>query len=154
MLPDTLVICGTNMNIGDKVTNSFHKGDHSVGRIIESNGDGCYKVIGFRSDDTLEYRAGRWYSLAYINLINEVELQETTNKMDNGKVCDDEIPKKLSVMERISASADDKVLIKAGYMQGGEYTHKAKELAIVLFLKSQQPELVRIATEELADVQD
>jgi hypothetical protein len=63
----------------------------------------------------------------------------------------DDIPKTLSVMERIKETPDRKTLIKAGYLANGEYTQKAKDAATILFLESQTAKLVEMATEELAE---
>lgn len=66
----------------------------------------------------------------------------------------DDIPKTLSIMERIKETPDRKTLIKAGYIAAGEYTQKAKDLAIILFLETQTSKLVELATEELAETKE
>lgn len=65
-----------------------------------------------------------------------------------------DIPKTLSVMERVKETPERKALIKAGYIEKGEYTQKAKDLAIVLFLETQETKLVELANEELAEVKE
>lgn len=66
----------------------------------------------------------------------------------------EEIPKKLSIMERLTASDDDKVLIKAGYLADGELTYKAKEVISALQFESFKTQLVEQAQMELDEAKE
>jgi len=74
--------------------------------------------------------------------------------LPNPMIQDNKIPKDLSIMERLTASEDDKVLIKAGYISQGDLTPKAIQLIAMLNYKALKAQLVEVAKEELADAKN
>lgn len=82
------------------------------------------------------------------------QLTEKEKPMSECSSYDSDIPKDLSIMERLTASADDKVLIKAGYLANGELTSKAKNVIAALNYQALKAQLVTTAQAELDDAKE
>lgn len=87
------------------------------------------------------------YSMSGRGLLLESINNQTT--MQN-----EEIPVTLSVMERITADADTKTLIKAGYMKDGNLTKKATDMISVLQFQAFKAQMVTAANEELTEAKE
>lgn len=142
-----------NLKVGDKVRFSMtaalggflveRRGHTGTLSSISSNGESCLVRLDSRGE------------IAGAVALSCLELLEPTKPLiENPMPTIDDIPKSLSTMERIKETPERKTLIKAGYIAAGEYTQKAKDLAIILFLETQTDKLVALATEELAEVKN
>lgn len=158
--------------------NEFKVGDRVVG-LCERGEPYMTTCAGYTAEVTatdkadeydIELNKQYWVKSKYFKKINDSATIDTfsintlvaswdkgINKMaqdERAAICSEEIPKKLSVMERLTASDDDKVLIKAGYLADGELTYKAKEVISALQFESFKAKLVEQAQMELDEAKE
>jgi hypothetical protein len=119
-----------------------------IGQIISSRFGSEYTIVELNPDGKQVKLFGypnAWYTpsdWAGFRIVKDIPMSQN----------EDGIPKSLSVMERISATPDDKTLIKAGYLANGDLTQKAKDMISVLQYQAFKADLVKAAQEELDEV--